>query len=244
MFVSPGARLKYWKPNIYKQERFLFDSAALLAAPGDVVWDVGANVGVFSVAASAIVGLSGRVMAFEADSWLVNLLHRTTQSLGASYAPVDVINAAVADGLGFAEFAIAARSRATNYLVKTGGSTQSGGVRETYRVLTVGLDDMLRIAPAPKVIKMDIEGAEALAFSTANRMINTVRPRILCEVLEKNYDEYVAIFDAVEYVHFDAENHYCPVISRTISTGYDQCLARMRRFRPEVPVKAVFFQTA
>ena len=38
--------------------------------------------------------------------------------------------------------------------------------------------------------------------------------------------------------------HYCPVISRTISTGYDQCLARMRRFRPEVPVKAVFFQTA
>jgi len=39
-------------------------------------------------------------------------------------------------------------------------------------------------------------------------------------------------------------DHYCPVISRTISTGYDRCLARMRRFRHEVPVKAVFFQTA
>ena len=38
--------------------------------------------------------------------------------------------------------------------------------------------------------------------------------------------------------------HSCPVISRIISTGYDRCLARMRRFRPEVPVKAVFFQTA
>ncbi|MFM8952211.1 MAG: hypothetical protein ACKOOF_04000 [Planctomycetaceae bacterium] len=42
---------------------------------------------------------------------------------------------------------------------------------------------------------------------------------------------------------FDA-HHYCPVISRTISTGYDRCLARMRRFRPEEPVKAVLFQTA
>ena len=41
---------------------------------------------------------------------------------------------------------------------------------------------------------------------------------------------------------FHGQSHYCPVISRTISTGYDQCLARMRRFRPEVPVKAVFLK--
>jgi FkbM family methyltransferase len=206
MYISPAARLKYWKPNIYVQERFLFDIARLLIQPGDVVWDAGANNGVFSVAAAGVAGPQGEVLAFEADTWLANLIRRTALILPSSYAPIDVLNVAVCDQLGLAEFAIAARSRAANFLVQAGGSSQSGGIRNTYRVLTIGLDTMLDLAPAPRVIKIDIEGAELMAFRGATKLLNQIRPRIVCEVDEKNAEPLAQQFTAANYLMFDAEH--------------------------------------
>lgn len=206
MYISPAARLQYWKPNIYYLERSLFDAAALLVRSGDVVWDAGANAGVFSVAAAGMAGATGRVLAFEADTWLVNLVMRTSQALNSNYAPLDVVNVAVADKHGFADFAIAARSRAANYLVKAGGSTQSGGVRMTYRVMTVGLDDMLAISERPNVIKVDIEGAELIVFSNAPRILKECRPRILCEVNIKNSRPIAELFRRSRYALFDYDN--------------------------------------
>jgi len=206
MYISPAARLKYWKPNIVSQERFLFDMAKLLVSPADVVWDIGANAGVFSVAASSVAGPTGRILAFEADSWLVNLVLRTARSLGAQYSMIDVINVAVASELGFADFAIAARSRASNFLVSAGGSDQAGGVRSTYRVLTIGLDSMLSITLPPKVIKIDIEGAELMALRGGTRIVNEIRPRILCEVDKKNAEGIRDLFLKGNYRIYDAEN--------------------------------------
>jgi hypothetical protein len=107
--------------------------------------------------------------------------------------------------MGLAEFAIASRSRAANFLVEAGGSSVSGGVRDKYRVLTVGLDDVLRFAPPPRVIKIDIEWAEHLAFRGAGRVLAEVRPRILCEVEPKNAREVTEILTSAGYWMFDAE---------------------------------------
>ncbi|MDZ4851309.1 MAG: FkbM family methyltransferase [Pirellulaceae bacterium] len=205
MYISPAARLQYWKPNIYRLERSLFDAASLLVRPGDTVWDVGANAGVFAVAAAGKAGSSGRVMAFEADVWLVNLVARTARSLNSNYAPIDVVNIAMADKLGFSEFAIASRSRAANYLIKAGGSTQAGGIRATYRVLTFSPDELLSITDAPQVVKMDIESAEMIAFSSGARLLNEVRPRIICEVNARNREAIAKLFQASDYVLFDAD---------------------------------------
>ncbi|MEQ1828240.1 MAG: FkbM family methyltransferase [Pirellula sp.] len=221
IFVSPGARLLYWKPNIHLQEKFLFDMAKLLIVPGDVVWDIGANAGVFSVAAASVARQNGRVLAFEADTWLVSLMLRTTKSLRGEYAPIDVINAAVSEKFGFAEFAIAARGRQANFLVEAGGAKPAGGVRETYRVFTVGRDSLIGIAPAPRVIKMDIEGAELMAMQGAHRMIGEVRPRILCEIDPKNAVAMKELICRAGYQLFDAENSGqtpCPIELPTLNT--------------------------
>lgn len=206
IYVSPGARLSYWNANIFEQEKFLFDSSKLLISKGDTVWDIGANAGVFSAAAAATAGETGRVIAVEADYWLVSLLHRTSKSLQASYAPIDVVNLAVADQLGFAEFAIAARGRAANFLVKAGGSSQAGGMRTSYRMMTIGLDQMLEMGGAPRVVKIDIEGAEILAMRGARRLLSEIRPRILCEVGDDNHAEFSRLLHQASYVLFDAEN--------------------------------------
>ncbi len=205
IYLTPAARLTYWKPNIAVQESFLFEMADLLVSPGDAVWDVGSNNGVFAVAAASRAGAQGEVLAFEPDTWMGSLVRRTAAELSCSYAAIDVLNVAVAEKLGLAEFAIAARGRAANHLVQAGGSPVSGGVRMKYRVLTVSLDDMLSCARPPKVVKIDVEWAEHLAFRGAQGLLRDVRPRIVCEVQPKHAEELTRCAVAHEYCLFDAE---------------------------------------
>lgn len=205
IYLTPAARLSYWKPNIGLQEKLLFDIADLLVSPGDAVWDVGSNNGVFAVAAAARAGAAGEVLAFEPDTLMGSLVRKTAAELPGGYAAIDVLNVAVADKIGLAEFAIAARGRAANFLVQAGGSPVSGGIRTKYRVLTVSLDDMLPCARPPKVIKLDIEWAEHLAFRGARRVLSNARPRIVCEVEPKNSVEVTQVLALHDYCLFDAE---------------------------------------
>jgi hypothetical protein len=55
----------------------LLRNAIELVRPGDVVWDIGANVGLFSFAAAAPAGSAGKIVSFEADVWLAVLLRRS-----------------------------------------------------------------------------------------------------------------------------------------------------------------------
>jgi FkbM family methyltransferase len=200
--------------------------AKLLVSKGDVVWDVGANLGIFSSAAAFMSGPSGRVIAYEADVWLVNLLLRTSRSLGATYAPIDVVNIAIAGDFGFAEFAIAARSREANFLMMTGGATPAGGVRSSYRMLTQSLDNMLTISDKPKVVKIDIECAELIALRGAKRLINDVRPRIVCEVDPNNANPLNELLTKANYKVYNAENSGMlpvPVVLPTLNSLFVPC---------------------
>jgi hypothetical protein len=121
IFVSPDAALRFWRKDLAKCDPPLFDAADELVRPGDVVWDVGANVGLFTFAAAARAGATGRVLAVEADQWLVSLLRRSASCQPASSAAVSVLSAAVSDRVGVAEFCIAKRGRCSNYLRGLGG---------------------------------------------------------------------------------------------------------------------------
>ena len=46
---------------------------------GSVVWDIGANVGLFAFAAASLAGPGGQVVAMEPDAWLVQLLRRSAK---------------------------------------------------------------------------------------------------------------------------------------------------------------------
>ena len=70
--------------------------AAETVRRGDTVWDIGANMGVFSFAAAVAAGPSGRVLAVEPDNALVGLLRRSAAA-NHGHAPVDVLPAAVSD---------------------------------------------------------------------------------------------------------------------------------------------------
>ena len=74
--VTPDSALKFLKPGDMAFDPMLLRFAEQFVDKESVVWDIGANVGVFSLA-SAVRG--GKVLAIEADPWLYTLLLETSR---------------------------------------------------------------------------------------------------------------------------------------------------------------------
>jgi FkbM family methyltransferase len=180
--------------------------AGLLIRKDDVVWDIGANVGLFSVAAAAHAGANGRVISVEADLDAVTLLNRTVQLRSAGHAAITVLPIAVGTAIGFVHFMIAARARAAN-AIKGYGSTQMGGVREERVLPSMNLDRLLEHFPAPQVLKIDVEGAENEVLLGAQSLLLHVRPLIYCEVASSNADDITALLRFHRYRIWDGATY-------------------------------------
>lgn len=202
VFVSPDAGLRFYRPNLAAGDAILFRMASELVKPGDVVWDVGANVGLFAFAAANRASQTGQVIAIEADLWLVSLLRRSCAVLDRSRnAGVTVLPAAASDSLGLAKFHIADRARSSNHLEGV-GSSQAGGTRSTESVLTITLDWLMGQLPPPQVLKIDVEGMEHRVLAGATAVPSKARPVIWCEVDPVNKDEVTRILHAHDYEIF------------------------------------------
>ena len=202
LFVTPEGGLRYWKRSLNYIDPMLFNVVREYIKSSDIVWDVGANVGLFTFAAAAKAS-EGRCLSFEPDVWLCTLLHRSIkQNPGMR---VDVLPVAVSDKVALAELNITVRSRSTNYLSYAEGSTQTGGVREVQLVPTVTLDFILGNYEAPSFIKIDTEGAEQFVLQGASEILRTIKPTILCEVALANYAEVSARLIENDYMLYDAD---------------------------------------
>ena len=198
LYVSPSAALGYAFKPMAAVDPTLFACADRLLRPGDTIWDVGANVGLFAAAAAVRAGTQGRVIAFEPDAWLVQLLRRSAATQPASSAPISVIPAAVGSAIALRSFAVARRGRASNAFTEY-GSTQMGGVAQRQLVAAFNMDWLLTQLPAPDVIKIDVEGAELEALSGQTRMLEQVRPVIICEVSSTNRKALTQLLSEARY---------------------------------------------
>ncbi len=194
--------LKYLFRGAEHLDPELLRVADLLIRKGDVVWDVGANVGLFSVAAAAIAGSDGRVISIEADIDAVALLNTTVHMRELRHAEMTVLPLAVSATCGFVQFQIAARARAAN-AISGYGSTQMGGVREVRTLPSVTLDELLNHFPCPDILKIDVEGAECDVLRGAENVLSVVRRRIYCEVAEQSAEKVTAILRRHKYRIWD-----------------------------------------
>lgn len=205
IWTSPeGSSLRAWKRDSEAIGHHLFDVAARLVRPGDVVWDIGANVGYFSFAAAYLAGAQGKVVAVEPDTFVASLLRRSAGIPHAGSAPVQVVPVAASDETALAHFHIANRARSANFLAGH-GSTQASGSREMQVVMTVTLDWLLQqLKSPPNVLKIDVEGAELLVLDGACEVLAS-HPSIFIEVASENARTVTDILQAHYYELFDAE---------------------------------------
>jgi FkbM family methyltransferase len=207
IYVTPDSALRFWSQNLSKADPTLFKVAKEIVKGGSVVWDIGANVGLFTFAAASLSGKAGKVLAVEPDTFLVDLLRRSNRSfLRASRigAQVDVLPVAVSSRVGIEKLNIAARGRSANFL-DGGGSSQTGGIRESQTVITVTLDWLFANHSSPDVLKIDVEGIEARVLRGAGKVLRDVRPIILLEVCEYAAKEITEILEANNYELYDAD---------------------------------------
>lgn len=136
--------------------------------PGEVVWDVGANAGFFTLLASRLVGQDGYVYAFEPLPRNLDYLHSHLRL--NRIENVRVLPLALSDQGGVARFA-----RAESPAM--GGISAIGELE----VKTEALDAILSSGQIqrPDFIKMDIEGGEHKALQGASAALRAAQPTIL-----------------------------------------------------------------
>lgn len=159
-----------WLGTFERYEQRLFEC---ILRPGQTVYDLGANVGFYTLLAARLVGSSGRVLAFEPASRNLAYLRQHVALNGCHN--VEVIEAAVSDHAGSAVFEIGA-SNAEGRLVRD--RVVDHGSWTVPLVTIDGLANAGRI-PLPHLIKIDVEGEESAVLDGALQTLQRARPRVL-----------------------------------------------------------------
>ncbi len=151
-------------------------------APGDHVLDIGANIGYFTILMAGWVGQEGSVVAIEPVPANLALLARSIAENGFEDRVRVIPNVVAAEG-GEADLL----SVDVRYAFNSGGAYIVGAAAPTppdhqrTRVKKIRLDALTMPRPV-SFIKIDVEGAEALALRGAKELLRTDRPRVLAEI--------------------------------------------------------------
>jgi FkbM family methyltransferase len=194
IWVSPRAGLRYWG-SVNRADPGLVNLALSRVRTGEVVWDIGANVGLFGLSCAAVGGV---VIAVEPDLKCAQMLRRSASSNDCSEA-LRVIPCAVSDRVGIASFSVARRSNSTSHLTEVVGSTQTGGSACRVDVPTITLDSLLAFAPPPNFVKIDVEGAELQVLAGAILVLGSARPVVYFEFADENIDACTELLDRAGY---------------------------------------------
>jgi FkbM family methyltransferase len=215
IYVTPEAGLRYWG-KMSDVDPLLYRMAQEMVKTKSVVWDVGANVGLFSFSAAAIAGPDGFVLSIEPDMWLARLIERSFRNLDATSpcSKVKILCASISGSASISELEIAERARASNHLVEAAGSTQAEASRHRQLSVSLTLDSLLDYFPAPSVVKIDVETHEAKVLAGATRLLTDIRPLIWCEVSPQNSDDVTRFFHEARYQLFGAETQPHQQINR------------------------------
>ena len=155
---------------------------------GGTVFDVGANVGFFTLVAARLVGDEGRVVAFEPLPRNLRYLREHVR-LNALKS-VRVVGAAVSErpGSGF---------------LAPGDSFSEWGLAGTgVPVDLVSLDDVVFSGgvPGPSLMKIDVEGSEVSVLKGATKVLEKFQPVVVLS--GHGYDRHLASCEFLESRHY------------------------------------------
>lgn len=170
MYVNPDKLPRRFKKTLQSYlisngyEELTTEVFKTVIKEGDIVVDLGANLGYFTLLAAKLVGSKGKVYAFEPEPINYSLLLKNIELNG--YDNVVAEHKAVSNESGKVKFFLDKTHIGAHTIYQT---SENG---EFIEVESVALDDYFKDKKHPiNVIKMDIEGAEMAALSRMDRII-------------------------------------------------------------------------
>jgi FkbM family methyltransferase len=143
--------------------------------PADVLWDIGANIGIYSVYAAMARGC--RVIAFEPVAGNYYLLNRNIE-LNELDSLVTGYCLAMADRSGFDTLYIPKTTLAAS-AASYGQQTLTNKLRHRQGCIGSTIDDLVNVMPFPSYMKIDVDGLEPLIIAGASAVLSDRRLRSL-----------------------------------------------------------------
>ena len=158
------------------------ETAAFLVRVGDgmCVFDVGANVGYYALLAARAVGAAGAVYAFEPEHRNFELLKRNVAENG--FTNVRLFNVAVSSRPGFARLHLDDANFGAHSLEAGSVRTSSGRFADVEAVSLDGFVEEARAFAAGVVVKVDVQGAEALVVAGGRGLLALPRVTVFLEI--------------------------------------------------------------
>jgi len=173
----------------------------LIAGPGDVVVEMGANIGAHTVALGRQVGPQGQVLAFEPQRVIF-------QILCANLALNNILNVrAIQAGVGEAAGAMVVPALDYAYPDWNFGGVSLAADGEGETVPVVALDSFE--LPRLKLIRIDVEGMEVPALLGARGQIARHRPVLYVE--NDRADKSAALISTIMAMGYDLWWHIAPI---------------------------------
>jgi FkbM family methyltransferase len=223
------AKKYFWTQGVREpvEDRIALNLFASLSKDSNIILDIGANSGLFSLVA-AKANPTAKIMAFDIlpeayhiliDNLILNNLLEKVE--------VNLTGIGKADGVFYAPF--------NNILTEMPSSLSLDG--------NIKYDDQLKvqipITSLDKIclpwfgeksmcIKIDVEGTENDIFSHGLKTLEVIKPDIICEVLRsaKQYENYDEILDNLSYYKY-----------------LDEGFKRFDKIKPDLHFKDWFFTT-
>jgi FkbM family methyltransferase len=157
--------------------------SALLTTPGPIriAYDIGAHVGYMTLALTKTVSKEGVVFAFDPIPNNQALIKKLVY-LNNLDGKVRIVPLALGDTIGKQRMVIGEPSLMNHLEIASPGKIMNG--RPTINVAISTLDSfvLVRSNPPPDLIKIDVEGAEAMVIEGGLQTLQRFSPKLLLEI--------------------------------------------------------------
>ena len=167
-------------------------------APGAVVYDVGANIGFFSLLAARLTGPTGRVHAFEPVPESADAIRDHARLNGLENVQVH----ALAAGARAGEAVLLRVGEASwSHLADRGWHPDTSKQLSTQVTTLDALVDAGTVEP-PDVVKIDVEGSEVDVLAGMAELLRAHAPIVICELHETNTE----VLELLTTAGYEVEN--------------------------------------
>jgi FkbM family methyltransferase len=171
-----------------------------LLKPGDIAFDVGANVGMLTVAMSHLVGAAGKVYAFEAHPDCVTVLNTMVRRQQLSNCRI--VWTAVAEHSGQQINLYSDDRPGLQHMASSlhDMRAQPTGPGRILPMSTLALDDYCdQESISPHLVKIDVEGAETSVLRGFRRELARSKPHLILETGGAAREDFSSLFLLEEY---------------------------------------------